>query len=148
MQNVIERSVYLNAPIEKVWRALTDHQEFGAWFRVDLEGPFRIGKTTFGEMTFPGHEGLPFWVRVEVIEEPHHFSFVWPMDETVSPDDLDVNRKITRVEFTLQSSGEGTTLKLCESGFERLPEDKRLQAFRDNEGGWDIQIQNIQNHVE
>lgn len=148
MENAIERSVDLNAPIDKVWRALTDHKEFGTWFRVDLERPFVEGEVTFGKVTYPGHEGLPFWARVKAIDEPNRFSFIWPMDETVSPDDPDLQHKVTRVEFRLEPEGEGTRLRLRESGFENLPENKRLQAFRDNEGGWDAQMQNIKTHVE
>jgi uncharacterized protein YndB with AHSA1/START domain len=148
MENVIERSVDLNAPIEKVWKALTDHKEFGTWFRVDLESPFRTGQVTFGRATYPGHEGLPFWVLVQVIEEPYCFCFIWPADESVRPDDPELEHKVTRVEFTLQPDGKRTKLKLRESGFESLPEDKRLQAFRDNGSGWDVQTQNIQTYVE
>jgi uncharacterized protein YndB with AHSA1/START domain len=148
MKNAIERSVDLNAPIEKVWTALTDHKQFGMWFRVDLETPFRTGQVTFGKLTYPGHEGLPFWALVEVIEEPHRFCFIWPVDETVGPDDPELEHKVTRVEFTLQPDGKRTKLKLRESGFENLPRDKRLQAFRNNQGGWDAQMQNIQTYVE
>ena len=99
-------------------------------------------------MTLPGHEGLPFWARVEIIEEPNRFSFVWPFDETVAPDDLDLQNKVTLVEFTLERNGEGTKLSVRESGFERLPENKRLQVFRENEGGWDFQMVNITTYVD
>ncbi|MBT6482786.1 MAG: vanillate O-demethylase oxidoreductase VanB, partial [Gammaproteobacteria bacterium] len=34
MEDKIEKNVDLNAPIERVWQALTDHREFGEWFRV------------------------------------------------------------------------------------------------------------------
>ena len=40
MSDRIEKSIELNAPIERVWHALTDHNEFGEWFRVKLDGPF------------------------------------------------------------------------------------------------------------
>ena len=44
MSDRIEKSIELNAPVERVWRALTDHNEFGEWFRVKLDGPFRTGR--------------------------------------------------------------------------------------------------------
>jgi len=148
MENQIERKIELSASIERVWVALTDHEEFGSWFRLSLHGPFRVGEVTFGEVIYPGHEGLPFWARVEVMDEPRCFSFVWPMDETIQPDDPNIEDKVTRVEFILEPSGGGTRLTVRESGFERLPEGKRLQVFRDNEGGWDAQTKNIRDFLE
>jgi len=147
VENQIERTIYLNAPPERVWVALTDHEEFGAWFRLSLHGPFKVGAVTFGEITYPGHEGLPFWARVEVMTEPVCFSFVWPMDETVQPDDPSMDDKVTLVAFTLEPSGTGSRLTVRESGFEKLPEGKRLQVFRDNAEGWDAQMKNIKNFV-
>ena len=44
----IEKRIELKAPPARVWRALTDHREFGEWFRVKPEGPFVVGKTTKG----------------------------------------------------------------------------------------------------
>lgn len=148
MENQIERVIDLNASIERVWFALTDHKEFGSWFRLLLHGPFKVGEVTSGEVTYPGHEGLPFWARVEVMDEPHRFSFVWPIDETVQPDDPHLEERTTLVEFILEPSGNGSKLTVRESGFERLPEDKRLQAFRDNQDGWDAQAKNIKEYVE
>lgn len=148
MENRIERRIYLNAPAERVWVALTDHEEFGAWFRVSLYGPFKVGEVTFGEVTYPGHEGMAFWARVEVMDEPHSFSLVWPIDETVQPDDPSIDDKVTLVEFTLESLDMRSRLTIRESGFEKLSEGKRLQAFRRNKRGWDAQIKNIKDFVE
>lgn len=148
MDNQIQRSIDLKAPIDRVWIALTDYKEFGTWFRVSLNGPFQTGNVTTGEVTFPGHEGLPFWVRVEVMTKPHHFSFIWPMDETVVPEDPQLDKKVTLVEFILEPIDNGTRLVIRESGFEKLPEDKRLQAFRENQGGWDAQAKNIKEYID
>ena len=148
MENQIERVIKLKAPVERVWIALTNHEEFGAWFRLSLHNPFKVGEVTFGEVTFPGHEGLPFWARVEVMDEPHRFSFVWPMDETIRPGDPHLDEKTTLVEFIIEPSGDGSKLTVRESGFERLPEEKRLQVFRDNHGGWEAQAENIREFLE
>lgn len=148
MVDSIERTVELNAPIERVWTALTDHKEFGTWFRLKLDGPFEPGKVTTGETAYPGHEGLPFWARVEVVEKPRRFSFVWPFDETVSPEAPDIECKVTLVEFMLEPNGDGTRLTVRETGFDKLPENRRLQVFRDNQHGWTAQMGNIKAHVE
>ena len=148
MENQIERIVELTAPVERIWLALTDHKEFGSWFRLSLDNAFKLGEVTFGVVTFPGHEGLPFWARVETMDKPHQFSFIWPMDETVQPDDPHLDRKTTLVEFILEPAGKGSKLIVRESGFEKLPEGKQLQKFRDNNYGWEAQTKHIREHVE
>lgn len=147
MKNQIEKVIILNATITRVWSALTDHEEFGSWFRLSLHDPFRVGEVTSGVVTFPGHEGLPFWARVKVMERPYRFSFIWPMDETVQPDDSDLAGKVTLVEFLLETCEGGSKLTIRESGFDNLPERKRLAVFRDNLSGWDAQTKNIREHI-
>src|SRR4051794_5582890 len=56
MSDRIEKAIELNAPVERVWRALTDHGEFGEWFRVKLDGPFVPGEMSTGHITYPGYE--------------------------------------------------------------------------------------------
>ncbi|MGA7107104.1 MAG: SRPBCC domain-containing protein, partial [Terracidiphilus sp.] len=64
---------------------------------------------------------------------------------TYSPDYS--NEPRTLVEFRLQQTATGTLLTLTESGFDRLPADRRDAAFRGNEGGWTQQMKNIENYV-
>jgi Activator of Hsp90 ATPase homolog 1-like protein len=54
----------------------------------------------------------------------------------------------TLVEFRLESTPTGTLLLLTESGFDKIPSDRRLEAFRRNEGGWTQQMKNIENYVD
>jgi uncharacterized protein YndB with AHSA1/START domain len=54
----------------------------------------------------------------------------------------------TLVEFILEPAGSGTRLTIRESGFDRIPEDKRQDAFVGNTEGWNIQAENIAKHVE
>ena len=37
MNDRIEKTIELKSPVSRVWRALTDHREFGAWFRVTVD---------------------------------------------------------------------------------------------------------------
>jgi uncharacterized protein YndB with AHSA1/START domain len=43
MENRIEKRIELKAPVSRVWRALTDHREFGQWFQVEIDAPFVAG---------------------------------------------------------------------------------------------------------
>ena len=56
MDERIEKRIERKAPVSRVWRALTDHREFGEWFRVKLDGPFVTGQVSRGQITYPGYE--------------------------------------------------------------------------------------------
>lgn len=144
----IERSIEIRAPRARVWRALADTAEFGAWFGVNLAGQaFVPGERVRGRITHPGYEHLWFEVRVERVEPEHLLSFHWH-PYAVDPA-LDYAQETpTLVCFTLQDApGNGTLLTVVESGFDRVPAQRRLEAFRMNSQGWDAQVGNIARHV-
>jgi uncharacterized protein YndB with AHSA1/START domain len=146
----IEKRIELQAPVSRVWRALTDYREFGEWFRVKLDGPFVPGQVSRGYITYPGYEHVRWEALIQKMEPERLFSFTWghpkSFDQTTySPDSA--NLPTTVVQFRLEKTLTGTLLVLTESGFDKLPEDMRLEAFRRNEGGWAEQMKNIENHV-
>ena len=53
----------------------------------------------------------------------------------------------TLVEFRLEKTPSGTLLLLTESGFDKIPSDRGLEAFRMNDGGWTEQMKNIESCV-
>jgi uncharacterized protein YndB with AHSA1/START domain len=142
----IEKQIELKAPISKVWRALTDHREFGEWFRVKLEGPFVPGQVSRGQITYAGYEHLKWEATVQKMEPEKLFSFTWH-PYAVDPKTDYSNEPPTLVEFTLQKTANGTLLTVTESGFDKIPSGRRLEAFRMNDGGWAEQMKNIEKHV-
>lgn len=147
MSDRIEKNIELNAPVEKVWRALTDHLAFGEWFRVKLDGPFVPGKVSTGHITYPGYEHVKWHATVKAMDAPRLFSFTWH-PHAIDPDVDYSDETPTLVEFRLQPSDKGTRLTVTESGFEALPAYRRDEALRSNDGGWDEQIMNIKTYVE
>lgn len=142
----IEKRIELDAPPARVWRALTDYREFGAWFRVNLEAPFAAGKSTRGRITYPGYEHLIMEVVVQKIEPERLFSFHWH-PYAVDPK-VDYSKEPpTLVEFKLEKAAGGTLLIVTESGFDSIPAARRDEAFRMNSGGWTEQLKNIETHV-
>jgi len=164
----IEKKVVIAAPQSRVWRAIADAKEFGAWFGFELEGPFAPGQTVRGRfdeskldkpmiMAAQERAGVkPVDVRmppdsvfctVERIEPERYFSFRWhPFGIDVTADLA--NEPTTLVELALEKSGDGTLLTIVESGFDRIPEERRARAFRMNQGGWAAQAENIRKYVE
>jgi uncharacterized protein YndB with AHSA1/START domain len=146
MPDRMEKTVTLNAPIARVWRALTDAEEFGTWFRVKLDGPFAPGAVSRGHVTYPGYEHLRWEATVVRMEAPHLFSFTWH-PYAIEPDRDYAAEPATLVEFRLETVPQGTRLTVMESGFDALPPERRDLAFRMNEQGWGIQMGNIATHV-
>lgn len=146
MENKIEKSIELKAPMSKVWRALTDHKEFGEWFRVKIDGPFVQGETSRGHITYPGYEHVKWEVVVQKMEPETYFSYTWH-PYAVDPDKDYSQETPTLVEFRLEEIAGGTRLTVTESGFDKIPQERRIDAFRMNEGGWTEQIKNIEKHV-
>ena len=144
----IVKEIVLKAPVSRVWKAISNAQEFGEWFKVDMSGvKFVAGQPVHAKMTYPGHEGMPFEMVVAQVEPERLFSFRW------HPYGIDQNvdyssEPMTLIEFTLEEVEGGTKLTVTESGFDGIPLARRAEAFRMNSEGWGIQIENIKNYVE
>ena len=146
MDDSIEKRIELKAPVSRVWRALTDHAEFGAWFGVRLEGPFIPGQIARGRVTHPGYEHVTWQATVQQMEHEHLFSFTWH-PYAVDPN-VDYSQETpTLVEFRLHPMATGTLLVVTERGFDKIPSSRRLEAFRRNDGGWSQQVRNIERHL-
>jgi uncharacterized protein YndB with AHSA1/START domain len=142
----IEKTSILRAPRSRVWRAITNADEFGTWFRARLTGGFAEGATVRGQITYPGYEHLTLEMQVVRIEPERYFAFRW------HPHAVDLTKDYsgeptTLVEFTLDDVPEGTRLTIVESGFDRVPPGTRDEAFRSNDQGWTEQMANVTAYV-
>jgi uncharacterized protein YndB with AHSA1/START domain len=140
-ENTVERQLEIKAPLSKVWQALTDSSLFGQWFKVDLHGPFKAGKTTRGMNTSKGFE-MEMAFMVKEIKPETYFSYAWhpyPMDKSIDYD----KEPPTLVEFHLEKTATGTLIKVKESGFNQITASRRAEAHRMHSGGWEKQLQNI-----
>jgi uncharacterized protein YndB with AHSA1/START domain len=145
----IEKHVILKAPRSRVWRAIADSQEFGQWFHMKMNGPFKPGVTVLGQVTERGYEHMIAEMKIERVEPETHFSYRWHPYPNEPKRDYS-SEPMTLVEFHLadaKGADGGTALTIIESGFDALPADRRVEAFRMNEGGWTGQIRNIEKHV-
>lgn len=144
----IERSIHIGAPRSRVWRALTDAREFGAWFGADLEGQrFEPGRRASGHLTFEGYRHVLFDVTVQRLEPETLMSWHWH-PYAVDPK-VDYGAETpTLVVFTLEDADGGTLLRVVESGFDKVPPERRFEALRMNTRGWEAQVQSIRRHAE
>jgi uncharacterized protein YndB with AHSA1/START domain len=142
----IEKKIVLRAPMSRVWRALTNAQEFGTWFGVKLQGAFTAGARVQGQITIPGYEHVTMDITIVRLDPERYFSWRWHPN-AVEPG-VDYSKEpTTLVEFQLEEVAGGTRLTVVESGFDGIPLARRAQAFEANEGGWAAQLENIGRHV-
>jgi uncharacterized protein YndB with AHSA1/START domain len=145
--DIIEKTILLRAPRSRVWRALTTPEEFGTWFGARFaNAAFAPGARVQAAITFKGYEHLTLDLTVEAMEPERLFSWRW------HPNAVDAHRDYsseptTLVTFTLEEVDGGTLLTVVESGFDRLPVERRADAYRGNEGGWAYQVESIRKHV-
>lgn len=143
----IERSILIKAPRSRVWRALANAEEFGSWFGVALKGhDFAPGKRVTAPITIEGFQHVMFDVVVERMEPEKLLSYRWH-PYAVDPRIDYSKEERTLVTFTLQDTAGGTLLTVVESGFDKVPPERRMEAFRANGGGWEHQMQNVQRHA-
>ena len=142
----IEKHFQVRAKRSRVWRAISDANEFGTWFGMKLDGPFAAGSTVRGRLTIPGYDHLTLDIQVEKIEPEGYFSYRWhpyaidpKVDYSAEP--------TTLVEFRLEETADGTDIAITESGFDRIPLARRAEAFRMNDAGWAGQGKKLADYV-
>jgi uncharacterized protein YndB with AHSA1/START domain len=134
---LIDRDVLIEAPVEVVWRTVTEPAQMAQWFadRVDLVvEPGARGYLGFGDQGGP--------VVVEVVDPPTRFSFRW--NDNVNGQPAVGNSML--VEFTLTPEGDQRTrLRVVESGHESLdwPAAEKQRYADDHRGGWGTMLDRL-----
>lgn len=153
----LEKRMILRAPRERVWRAISEAKQFGSWFGVDIDGEFAAGTRVTGRIAptkvdpevaklQQPYVGFPFEFHIERIEPMMLFSFRW--HPSAADRNVDYSSEpMTLVELTLEDVTQGTLLTIVESGFERIPLERRAKAFTSNEGGWTHQLRLIEKYL-
>jgi uncharacterized protein YndB with AHSA1/START domain len=154
----IEKKILLRAPRQRIWRALSDSTEFGAWFGMKFDGTFAPGALMRGVIVpttvdagvaqaQKQYEGLPVEILIEQMEPERLFSFRWHpygvergVDYSAEP--------TTLVAFELHEAVKGTLLTVTESGFDQIPLARRAKAFTANEGGWGMVMKLIEQYLD
>lgn len=153
----IEKQILLKAPRERVWRAISEAEPFGTWFGVAFDGPFVEGQRLTGRITptqvddevaamQKPYEGTPFEWWIEDIEPMQRIAFRWhpfAIDKTIDY----AGEPTTLIEFELHDAPGGILLTVTESGFDKLPPERRAEAFAANEGGWTLQVKLIEKYL-
>lgn len=142
----IEKRFEVRASRTRVWGAISDASEFGAWFGIKLDGAFVVGATVRGRLTIPNYDHLTLDMQIERIEPEGYFAYRWhpyPIDPGYDYS----TEPTTLVEFHLAEIADGTAVTIVESGFDRIPLARRSEAFRMNDEGWTGQLKKLVSYV-
>ena len=153
----IEKEVLLRAPLERVWRAISDADEFGRWFGVRFDGPFVAGTSVTGVITpttvddevataQEQHAGKADTWQIVAIEPQRRLAFRWHPYAVERGTDYS-EEPTTLVEFTLTEADDGVLLRIVESGFDRIPAARRATAFEHNSEGWTKQTELVRKYL-
>ncbi|HEY6649143.1 MAG TPA: SRPBCC family protein [Mycobacterium sp.] len=153
----IEKQVVLRAPLDRVWRAISDADEFGQWFGVRFDGPFVAGKSVTGVITpttvdedvahaQEPHAGKSDSWQIVAVEPQRRLAFRWHPYAVEAGTDYS-EEPTTLVEFTLTETNDGVLLRIVESGFDKIPAERRTAAFEANSEGWAKQTELVQKYL-
>jgi uncharacterized protein YndB with AHSA1/START domain len=153
----IEKKILLRAPRKRVWRALSDSTEFGAWFGMKFDGPFTPGARLRGTIVGTtvdadvakaqkAHAGIPFEITVDRIEPERLFSIRWHPNAVERGVDYS-HEPTTLIVFTLEEAANGVMLTVTESGFDQIPLARRAKAFQAQEQGWGVVVKLLEKYL-
>ncbi|MFD3442078.1 SRPBCC family protein [Streptomyces sp. NPDC058685] len=145
-ENRIEREISIAAPVERVWAVLTEPEHVGSWFGQGSPTP--VDLRPGGTMHLDHGEYGQFPTTIVTVDPPNHFSYRWA---SAYPGEQAVEGNSTLVEFTLTPEGDGTHLRVVETGFAELvvPEDRKAGAsYESHSQGWSEQVVNVQKYAE
>ncbi|WP_135453553.1 SRPBCC family protein [Mycobacterium sp. DL99] len=153
----IEKEVLLKASLDRVWRAISDAEEFGRWFGVRFDGPFVAGESVNGVMTptevdpdvavsQEPYAGEAAKWHIVALEPPHRMAYRWHPYAVDADTDYSAE-PTTLVEFTLTEAEDGVLLRIVESGFDAIPAHRRSAAFESNSEGWAIQAELVRKYL-
>ncbi len=142
----IERKTLIRAPRPRVWRALTDSKQFGDWFGCELSGTFAPGARVNGISRGTCSPGQEFYILIERMEPEHTLAWTWSPGSKEPGEDRS-GEGTTLVEFHLEEVEGGTLVTVTESGFDRISLARRARVFEQNTGGWEHQMQSLEQYV-
>lgn len=147
VHDIINQEVRIAANIERVFDAIANPEKFGKWFSNGVEGDFAVGSQPIID------EGEYGKFRLAIIgNSPHnYFAWRWVSGMEFVPQGFigdPLEHPNTLVEFFLESTEDGTIVKVVESGFASLPEHYAAKNYEDNTGGWEFQLNKVKGWIE
>jgi uncharacterized protein YndB with AHSA1/START domain len=133
----VERSIWINAARERVWRAVTESEQIRQWWGDYWEiTALEVGAT----VKFGDPDDLML-ATVAVMDRPREFAIQWPPQ----PQYHSIAMLTT---YRLEEENGGTRVTVTETGFEALPDDIRQKRYDSTAKGYETVLGDLKAHVE
>ena len=136
----VERSIWIDAPRERVWRAITDPKQIQQWFSPTT--PWELSALEVGGRFYVHNAETDTDMYVQVIE------LVDPPHQLVTRSEPEPPETPHVTTYTLEEENGGTRLMLTYSGYELEPDDWRWNNMEQNAFGFGMMLENLQAHIE
>jgi uncharacterized protein YndB with AHSA1/START domain len=134
----VERSVWIAAPRERVWRAITEAEQIMQWWGGDH---WEIGALEVGGQIKFGEPSDLMLATIAIVDPPHRFVIAWPPQEQY-------HSIAMFTSYTLEEENGGTRVTVSETGFEALPEEIRQQRVEQTARGYALVMDSLKAYVE
>ena len=141
MENVaVERRVWINAPRQQVWRAITEPEHLERWYAPGC--PWMISALEVGAtVKFYNTDTDIQLATIELVEPPHQFTLRWQIDP--------MNPALTLVNtFLLEEENGGTRVIASQAGYESLPDDMRQQLLDQDSDAYTAIVESLKAYLE
>ena len=126
-------------------------------FGVRFDGPFVAGTSVTGVITpttvdedvaraQAPHAGKSDTWQIVSVEPQRRLAFRWHPYAVESGTDYS-QEPTTLVEFTLTETNDGVLLRIVESGFDKIPAERRASALEQNAEGWAAQTELVRKYL-
>ncbi|AKH85312.1 polyketide cyclase [Streptomyces sp. CNQ-509] len=138
----LEREIRIDAAPEIVFEVVSRPEHIKMWWSDDAS--FEPAPGAVGELVW-GDRAAVQTITVVDVEPPHRFTFRWVAPDG-QPADADNSLLVT---FELEPSGDGTILRLTESGWREKGWEAAVleDAFHDHERGWDLFLPRLRKYA-
>jgi uncharacterized protein YndB with AHSA1/START domain len=137
----IERDILIEAPIDVVWRVVTEPDQMTRWFSSEAA----LDGRSEGEGRLKFESGQTYTLQVEAFDPPRRFAYRWLHGEgtRARPENSML------VEFTLQAERGHTRLRVVESGFDKVDwaDEAKAKYAEEHSRGWQSCLERLRDYA-
>lgn len=134
----VERSIWIKAPRERVWQAITTTEGLRQWWGHDY---WEIEALEVGGIVKFGDPADLMTATIDVLDPPRKFSMQWPPKEQYYS-------IASTTTYVLEEENGGTRVTVTETGLDALPDDIRQERFDKTVQGYDTVLASLKEYVE
>jgi uncharacterized protein YndB with AHSA1/START domain len=136
----VERSIWIDASRERVWKAITDPEQIEQWFSPGTK--WRTTETEAGTQLSvydPESDSDMYIQIVELVEPPYRL---------ITRTNPEPPEAIHTTTWSLEEENGGTRLLLTYTGYEQEPEETRHPNIEQNAFGFGMMLENLKANIE